>query len=309
MRLRSAALVVTIAAAALLAGCDGDRTLRISTNTSGDEPKGVLKVVTALQCPDSMGQLTRKGSAQADGAVCSYVGPRGTEVSLHLVAVDSGAPEQALRDFESRLAALMPATLARMSATDAAEKAEAARRDAEAARADAEAAQADAGSAEASSAEAGSADAASVILPGMTVNTDGDRASVHMPGIHIEAHGDAADVRIGGLTIRADGDRAQIAGAVTTPAKGGEPRQRESVDINARDNAAEIRTRTSGEATRQTYLLTDQTPSSAGWRMVGYEARGPRGGPIVVATIRAKDRNNDAAFDDAKALVTLNVGE
>jgi len=297
MRLRSAALAVTLAAAALLAGCDGDRSVRISTNTAGDESKGVLKVVTALQCPDSMGELTRKGSAQADGTVCNYVGRRGTEVSLHLVAVDSQTPEQALRGFETRLAALMPTTLVR-------EQAEAARRDADAARADADASRADA--------EAARADAASVALPGMTVDTNGDRASVHMPGIHIEANGDNADVRIGGLTIRADGESAQVQGSVTPPnatSSATAAPESEAVSINARDNAAEIRTRTSGEATRQTYLLTDQTPSPAGWRMVGYEARGPRGGPIVVATIRAKERDNDSAFDDAKELVTLNVGE
>ena len=297
MRLRSAALVVTLAAAGLLAGCDGDRSVRISTSTTGDDPKGVLKVVTALQCPDSIGELTRKGTAQADGTICNYVGRRGTEVSLHLVAVDSQSPDQALRGFESRLAALMPTTLAR-------EQAEAARRDADAARADADASRADAEAARAD------ADAASVALPGMTVDTNGDRASVHMPGIHIEANGDNADVRIGGLTIRADGESAQVQGSVTPPnAASSASAESESVSINARNNAAEIRTRTSGEATRQTYLLTDQTPSPAGWRMVGYEARGPRGGPIVVATIRAKERDNDAAFDDAKDLVTLNVGE
>ena len=44
-------------------------------------------------------------------------------------------------------------------------------------------------------------------------------------------------------------------------------------------------------------------------RSVGYEARGPAGGPLVVATIRSKDRDKGSAFEDAKDLVTLNVGE
>ena len=44
-------------------------------------------------------------------------------------------------------------------------------------------------------------------------------------------------------------------------------------------------------------------------RTVGYEARGPVGGPIVVATVRSKDRDPDRLFDAAKALVTLNVGD
>ena len=48
---------------------------------------------------------------------------------------------------------------------------------------------------------------------------------------------------------------------------------------------------------------------AAGGRVVGYEARGPSGGPIVVATVRGKDRNENRVFEAAKALVTLNVGD
>ena len=43
--------------------------------------------------------------------------------------------------------------------------------------------------------------------------------------------------------------------------------------------------------------------------MVGYEARGPVGGPIVVATVRSKDRERDPVFEDARELVELNVGQ
>jgi hypothetical protein len=43
--------------------------------------------------------------------------------------------------------------------------------------------------------------------------------------------------------------------------------------------------------------------------MVGYEARGPVGGPLVVATIRSRDANRDRVMEDARALVRLNVGE
>ena len=65
-----------------LAGCD-EPNVRISSpdTTTG----GVLKVVEALQCPETQGVLTRKGSAQPGGKVCTYTGPKGAEVSLHLV--------------------------------------------------------------------------------------------------------------------------------------------------------------------------------------------------------------------------------
>ena len=43
-------------------------------------------------------------------------------------------------------------------------------------------------------------------------------------------------------------------------------------------------------------------------RVVGYEARGPVGGPLVVATVRSRDRNRERAFEDAKDLVALNAG-
>ena len=65
----------------------------------------------------------------------------------------------------------------------------------------------------------------------------------------------------------------------------------------------------SGDATRASWILADNRASPGGWHRVGYEARGPVGGPLVVVTIRSRDRNGDRVFEDAKDLVTLNVGE
>ena len=50
-------------------------------------------------------------------------------------------------------------------------------------------------------------------------------------------------------------------------------------------------------------------PAPGGLRMVGYQARGPQTGPLVVATVRSKDRESDGLMDDAEALVELNAGE
>lgn len=277
-----------------LAACD-DRGVRITTTRSGDDAKGVLKVIDALQCPDSIGSLTRKGSAQADGTVCTYTGPRGAEVSLHLVKLGEEPVETVLARFERLLTTDMPGTAAQIGQADA----EAARAEADIARINADAARVEA-QADASTA---SQDSAHISAPGLRVDAEGDRARVSLPGIHVDADGDKANVRIGGFTIRANGDEANI----SSPG-GGSP-ARDAVSIQARDDAARIRTRAPGEATRQTYLLTDNAPSAAGWRLVGYEARGPRGGPIVVATVRARERHSDGVFDDAKDLVSLNVGE
>ena len=44
--------------------------------------------------------------------------------------------------------------------------------------------------------------------------------------------------------------------------------------------------------------------------MVGYEARGPQGGPLVVATVKAKrgKHSDDDTFSDIDDLVRHNVG-
>lgn len=282
-----------IALALMTAACDNGGTVRITSTSSSDDSGRVLKVVDALQCPQTQGVLTRKGSAQADGS-CVYSGPRGAEVTLHLVRLDGRSSQDALKVFENRLTAALPAAMAEVKAAEDRSRAETARADAEAARADAEAARADA---EADRTSAG--DSAHVSAPGVRIDAQGDKANVRLPGMHIEADGDRANIRIGGLTIRADDKSSQVNIASDD----------EGVTINAADGAARIRTSTRGESVRATFLLTTDQPPDEGWRVVGYEARGPSGGPIIVATVRGKDRNENRLFDAAKALVTLNVGD
>lgn len=290
------ALIAFCALSSLLAGCDVRTSSRVDAGGDSKEGHTVLRVIETLQCPDTVGALTRKGSAQAGGTVCTYGGPRGAEVSLHLVSLDGTTPDAALARFENELIAGMPGTAAQMRG--AAADAEAARADAEAARADAEVARAEAEIARAES-SARSGDRATVRMPGVTVESSGEDASVRLPGMAVDTDGDKARVRIGGFSI--DASEGSQAVAISS--------SDESVSIQAHDDAAEIRTRAPGSATRVTYILTDNTASEAGWRLVGYEARGPQGGPVVVATVRAKDRNNEGVFDDAKDLVTLNVGD
>lgn len=273
-------LLPVLCVAALTAACDGDSVRISSTKTVDNDAKGALKVVQTLQCPQTMGSLTRKGAATAEGAVCTYAGPRGAEVSLHLVKLDGVSPDQALKAFEDRLSAAMPQTIAQLR-TPANEKA---------------------GAAEASAdATSTAGDRASVRAPGVDIQAEGDDASVRLPGLHIESKGDEASVRIGGFHIDAnDGEgRVDIKGS-----EGGD-----NVSVQAHQDAAEIRTSAGGGATRANWILTDNRPSEAGWRLVGYEARGPAGGPIVVATVRARDRDRGGVFEDAKDLVALNVGE
>lgn len=281
-------LIPTVCALAGLAACDEGSSVRISSTRSEDtDAKGVLKVVETLQCPQTMGSLTRKGSASAGGAVCTYVGPKGAEVSLHLVPLDGETPADILKAFERRLSGDLPRAVEQLAASEAA-----------AARAGASAEVA----ADTAEAAAATAERASVRAPGVAIDAHGDDASVRLPGMRIETRGDKARVRIGGFHIDADDSD----GSARITGSGGDG---DNVSINARDDAAEIRASAGGDATRVSWILTDNRPSESGWRLVGYEARGPVGGPLVVATVRSRDTNRDRAFEDAKDLVTLNAGE
>ena len=109
---------------------------------------------------------------------------------------------------------------------------------------------------------------------------------------------DGADVRIGNIKVDADSDggaKVQV-GASTT--------------VNANDGGAEIRTaKAAGGEVRSTYILASDSGAS-GYHVVGYEARGPKAGPIVVAVVKAQreERSQHDLFDDMKDLVERNVG-
>ena len=60
------------------------------------------------------------------------------------------------------------------------------------------------------------------------------------------------------------------------------------------------------EGVRESYLLARDNAPASGWHAVGYEARGPRGGPLVIGVVR--QREDGDAFDDAKELVERNAG-
>ena len=301
MTFRPLLLASACALAAMTAACDGDSSVRISSTDGGDtDAKGVLKVVESLQCPQTMGSLTRKGSASAGGSVCTYVGPKGAEVSLHLVKLDGDEPGDALKAFESRLSGELPEAVAQLRAAARAERARAA---ADRAQAQAEQAQSQAEQARVAAAAAG--DQATVRAPGVQVDANDNDASVRLPGIHIETKGDNASVRIGGFHIDANNRHGDSQGDVRIRGSAGG----ETVSVQAHDGTAEVRTRAAGEATRASWILTDDTASAAGWRLVAYEARGPAGGPLVVATIRTKERERGRVFEDARDLVALNVGE
>lgn len=275
------AILITAMTAGLsaltLAACDGGNT-RVETRTLNDDG-GPLRVVDALQCPQTQGSLTRRGGPAADGLSCTYAGPRGSEVTLHLVSLHDGDVDAALAPYERDLSAQLPAAQVQLASApmppepplipDAPET------------------------------PAAPGERVDVDMPGLKVRAEGEDAVVRLPGMSIDASGDTARVRIGGMEINADDATSTVTVATAD----------DSVDVRSQGDATVVRTRQPGRSVRARFILTDGSGDDRGlWRTVGYEARGPSGGPIVVATVKTKDDRDEALFDAARALLRLNVG-
>lgn len=132
-------------------------------------------------------------------------------------------------------------------------------------------------------------DKVDIDLPGLHIHTNGDHhADVDATGVHVQAHdgagrgGDRATVRVGG--------------------------EGEGVNINASDGGAQIRIDERGSGVRARYMLASDTAGPHGYKVVGYDARGPKGGPLVVATLMTKSDDHDAMRHDIRKLLERNVG-
>ncbi|MBN8552694.1 MAG: hypothetical protein J0L52_07350 [Caulobacterales bacterium] len=250
MRRACARLTVLLAAvAAGLTAC-GPASVRVSERAPSTEEGSPLRAIDTLSCPEHHGDLTRTETT-ADGLSCLYAGPRGSRLTLQLVALEADQDLPAiLAPFDQEMRDLMPATAARASNGE---------------------------------------DSATV-----SVQSDGENARIRLPGISVNQEGEQASINIGGIQIRTEGTN--------------EPTHGDIVQVNANGQATEVRTRAQGPDIRATYVLTDETATEEGWRTVGYEARGPAAGPIVVATVRSKSRDEEVLFEAARELVVLNVG-
>jgi hypothetical protein len=144
-----------------------------------------------------------------------------------------------------------------------------------------------------------------------------NHTTIRLPGVNINASDNGADIRIGQLTINSDGGAAEVKVNKNTNVRSDNAQVNVSandehegdVTIRANDQGAEIRTRKGGDVIRSTLILAnDKAPK--GYRLAGYEARGPKGGPLAVAVVKAKTRDTDDhdLFKDMKALVRHNVG-
>ena len=132
--------------------------------------------------------------------------------------------------------------------------------------------------------------------------SDRDRVDIDLPGIHIHADGKDGDgkdqVRIGKTVSIQDGK------TIVTESKSGGA----GVTVDAHDKGAEIHVNEPGGGIRQTFILASDTPGPHGYKLASYQARGPEGGPIVVASVLSKSDEQDDLRHDLSELLKANVG-
>ena len=139
----------------------------------------------------------------------------------------------------------------------------------------------------------------SELPPRADTKTDGDadsgngRVDIDLPGIHIHASGKDND----------KGDAKIDIGGPGHDSAGGP-----GVSIDAHDKDARISINESGSGVRLSYIQSADDPGPHGYKSVSYDARGPSGGPLAVASIKSKSDDVDDLRDVARELLKRNVG-
>lgn len=268
----------------------------LALSAAACSPGGPPPKRAALDCPTKQGDLERT-SVAADGKTCTYVADDGAEVTLQLVSVTGGI-DATLAGLESELAPASEtaATGEAGASADASEAkpAEVVSKPSDSARKAAAEAEQDSKSAMAS---------VKIEKDGKTiVDIHGDHPAVvedthgtthvNLPGIHITANDDedTANVQIGPLHVNAGGDGATI---------------RVRRDVRLRGEALSPDKR----GVRATFIYTGPNLPD-GYRYIGYEAGGPKAGPITVAIVKSKSHGPDGGelYPDVKRLVRRNGG-
>jgi len=242
----------------------------------------------ALDCPATQGDLTRT-SVAPDGKTCTYSTEGGAEVTLQLVNV-TGSPDATLEGIEKVLLANRAPPAADAKGEKGKDEA-----GAEPAKAGSEAVKAAEKAAKEAREDTNGLDI-KVTVDGEDhkgVVTDGNgKTRVNLPGVHIVADdsNDTADVQIGPLHVNAGDDGATV-------------RMRREVRLRGEALNPEKR------GLRAMFIYTGPDLPE-GYRFVGYDAGGPKRGPLTVAIVKSKTEGPDGhdIYPDVKKLVRKNGG-
>jgi hypothetical protein len=301
--------------------------LALTTAACGRAAVDSAVVTGKLDCPDQQGQLQRVSQAP-DGKSCVYRISDGAEVTLKLIPVSAQGVDRTLAQVEAELkaeasapstaSADMPApgkdgasladkTLAEAKADSAKagdiadeesldRSARDAERDARRAERDARHAERDARHAERSTRDdldRSIEDRVNAKLreKGIDVDNDNvDHAKIDLPGLHINADGDKADVHVGPIHVDASGDTATV---------------RSLQEVRMRGEAFSRQKR----GIRAMFVYAGDE-LGGGYKYVGYEASGPRTGPLAVAVVKSRTDGgfHGDIYGDVKRLVRRNGG-
>ena len=134
-------------------------------------------------------------------------------------------------------------------------------------------------------------------LPPEPTNPDHDKGQVdiNLPGVHIHADGKDA---VGGK-----GEHGHA--SVRLGLGEGAPK----LQVNAQDHGAEIHVDQSLHGIKLSVIHASDVAGPHGYRLVGYEARGPSAGPVVVAVVKSKTGDHDAFHDSVRTLLENNIGD
>ncbi|MDB5432170.1 MAG: hypothetical protein JWP35_3286 [Caulobacter sp.] len=234
--------------------------------------RGAMKVISKLTCPKEQGDLTLVLAAP-DGLSCQYKG-EDSEVTLRLVALNGDTPRSALTPIETELKALMPEMKTPANTEDV----------------------------------SGSDDEQTVDLPGVHIRAGDHGAKVRVAGVNIDANDDSSEIRIERNT-GGDADDTHKTVSIHSGDTGNVEVAADNDGDSRQDRRERRRRRRDGDNVTALYMLASDKPTS-GYRLVGYNAGGPKNGPLAVAIVKSKSSEDDEhhVFSDAKALVRVNVG-
>jgi hypothetical protein len=115
----------------------------------------------------------------------------------------------------------------------------------------------------------------------MTRDEGGERADIDLPFFHVHTVGDRADVKMFGLSVHSEGENADV--------RMGHGGTHTLVHVNS--SGAEVITEDVGrDNAALVYVLASDRKAQSGYKAVGYVARGPAAGPLVVGEFRAMRR-------------------
>jgi hypothetical protein len=130
----------------------------------------------------------------------------------------------------------------------------------------------------------------------------GDTADVNVPFVHVHSDGDRSDVRLFGIFHIVGHDHA---------ADSDKDHVRKHAVVHAGPRGAEVIADEVGRSNASlVYVLAGAHRYASGYRAVGYIAKGPVTGPLVVAEFRSpvsSNRGNDGGHDDIDRLIDRNL--